>query len=307
MIPSGDTWGISGPVFLVIYVLLAIAVGETVRRTRRALADVPTTRPVDRLAERPYDVAHLNGGADLALCAALSAMRRSGTIDTAGRGTVVAAQRPEPRADELERAVHHAAAVPVPRRQLAAAGAVASALHRIEARLVDAGLLLSVEQRCRIRRTSWWLFGLASLGVARIVDGIANDRPVGVLVVLVLLTLLIAVAGSRSAPRRSRVSDEALRRLADEHHALSPTTGPDWAVYGPAGAALAVGVFGVGALWAADPAFAGELALQRASAAAGSGSYAGDSGGGDSGGSDSGGSSSSCGGGGGCGGGGCGG
>ena len=114
MIPSGDTWGISGPVFLLVYVLLAIAVAVAVRRTRRALADVPVTRPVDRLAERPYDVAHLNGGEDLALCAALSAMRRSGTIASAGRGSVVAAQRPDPRADELERAVHHAAAVAAP-------------------------------------------------------------------------------------------------------------------------------------------------------------------------------------------------
>jgi uncharacterized protein (TIGR04222 family) len=303
MIPSGDTWGISGPVFLLVYVLLAVAVAVAVRRTRRSLAEVPVTRPVDRLAERPYDVAHLNGGEDLALCAALSAMRRSGTIASAGRGSVVAAQRPDPRADELERAVHHAAAVAVPRRQLGSAGAVASALHRIESRLVDAGLLLTAERRHRIRATSWWTFALAALGAVRIVAGIAGGRAVGLLVVLVLATLVVGVVQGRSVPRRSRAGDEALRRLADEHHALSPATGPDWAVYGPAGAALAVGVFGVGALWAADPAFAGELALQRAAASgSGSGAYAGgDSGsGGDSGGS----SGSSCGGG---GGGGCGG
>jgi len=304
MIPSGDTWGISGPVFLLVYVLLAGVLAVFVRRRRRALADVPTTRPVDRLAEHPYDVAHLNGGADLALCASLSAMHRSGTITTAGHGLVVAAQRPEPRAHELERAVHHAAGAPLARRHLAQAGGVASALHRIESRLVGAGLLLDAERRCEIRRTAGWTFALASLGVARIVAGIAGGRPVGVLVVLVLLTLLIGVGQSRSAPRRTRAGDEALRRLADDHHALSPAMRPDWGVYGPTGAALSVGVFGVGALWAADPAFAGELALQRAAAASGSGS------GGDTGGSScSSGSSSgsSCGGGGGCGGGGCGG
>jgi uncharacterized protein (TIGR04222 family) len=300
MIPSGDTWGISGPVFLVVYVLLAVVVALHVRRRRRAVADVPTTRPVDRLAEHPYDVAHLNGGADLALCAALSAMHRSGTITTAGRGLVVAGQRPEPRAHELERAVHHAAGAPVARRHLARAGGVASALHRIESRLVGAGLLLDGERRCEIRRTAGWMFALASLGVARIVAGIAGGRPVGVLVVLVLLTLLIGVGQSRSAPRRTRAGDEALRRLADDHHALSPAMRPDWTVYGPTGAALSVGVFGVGALWAADPAFAGELALQRATAASGSGST------GDTGGSSCS-SGSSCGGGGGCGGGGCGG
>jgi uncharacterized protein (TIGR04222 family) len=298
MVPSGDTWGISGPVFLLVYVVLAAVVALLVRRKRCALADVATPRPVDRLADHPYDVAHLNGGPDLALCAALSAMHRSGTIAAAGRGVVVAGQRPEPRADELERAVHHAAAVPVPRRQLAQAGAVASALHRIESRLIDAGLLLSIERRCEIRRTAGWFFALAALGVTRIVAGIAAGHDVGILAVLVALTVLVAVVQSRSAPRRTRAGDEALRRLADDHHVLSPAMRPDWQVYGPRGAALSVGVFGVGALWAADPAFAGELEIQRAAAASGTSS------GGDTSSCSSG---SSCGGGGGCGGGGCGG
>lgn len=300
MSPSGDTWGISGPVFLLVYILLAAVVAVLARRTRRTFTDVPASRPVDRLAEYPYDVAFLNGGADLALCAALSAMHRSGTITVAGRGTVVAAQRPESRTDELERAVHHAAAVPVARRHLAQAGAVASALHRIETRLVDAGLLLHPEHRREIRRAAGWTFALAALGVARIVAGIADGRSVAFLVVLVLATAVVGVLQSRSAPRRTRAGDEALRRLADDHHVLSPAMRPDWQVYGPAGAALSVGVFGVGALWAADPAFAGELELQRAAAASGSGAYSG----GDSSSSSG---SSSCGGGDGCGGGGCGG
>src|SRR5690242_7028086 len=110
MDPSGDTWGISGPTFLLVYVILAVTVTAVVVRRRRALADPSPHRPVGTLGDRPYDVAYLNDGADLALCAALSAMHRSGTIATAGRGTVVAVGRPEPRADELERAVHHAAA-----------------------------------------------------------------------------------------------------------------------------------------------------------------------------------------------------
>ena len=45
-------------------------------------------------------------------------------------------------------------------------------------------------------------------------------------------------------------------------------------------AALAVGVFGLGALWASDPVFAGELAVQRATAMSGfgGGTSSGDSG-----------------------------
>ena len=77
---------------------------------------------------------------------------------------------------------------------------------------------------------------------------------------------------------------------------LSPSQRPDWTAYGPAGAALGVGLFGVSALWASDPAFAAEVEATQARAAA---SGAGSSGCG-------GGGSSGCGGGGGCGG-GCGG
>ena len=295
MAAAGDTWGIGGPLFLAVYAVLAVAVVVVVTRVRRALADVPT-RPAPGLDRLPYDVALLNGGAELALCAALSAMHRTGTITVGGRGTVVAAVRPEGRADELERAVHRAAATPLPRRELAGVGAVASVLARIESRLVGAGLLLDERQRARIRAACWPTFALAGLGVARIVAGSARGRPVGFLVLLVLVVVAVGVGQLCVVRRRTVAGDAALRELAQRHHALSPSMRPDWTVYGPSGAALAVGVFGLGALWAADPAFAGELALQRAAVAGSGGTTSGD-----------GGSGSSCGGGGGCGGGGCGG
>jgi uncharacterized protein (TIGR04222 family) len=302
MTPTGDTWGISGPLFLMAFFVLAVAVTVAVVRVRRAVADVPAVQPLGRLDGRPYDVAYLNGGPHLAVCAALSAMHRSGTVATAGRGTVLAAGRPEPRTDELERAVHHAAATAVPRRNLADVGAVASALHRIESRLLAAGLLLSPQQQDRIRRPAGWTFALAVFGGVRIIAGYADGRPVGFLVPMVFVMVVLSVVLAVRVPRRSRAGDAALRRLVADHHALSPAMRPDWEVYGPSGAALAVGVFGLGALWASDPVFAGELAVQRATTMSGfGGTSSGDSG------SSSCSSGSSCGGGGGCGGGGCGG
>jgi hypothetical protein len=115
---------------------------------------------------------------------------------------------------------------------------------------------------------------------------------------MVVLSVVLAVR----VPRRSHAGNAALRQLVADHHALSPAMRPDWEVYGPSGPALAVGVFGLGALWAADPVFAGELAVQRATAASG---FGGTTWSGDSGSSCS--SGSSCGGGGGGGGSGCGG
>lgn len=281
MIPSGDTWGISGPAFLLAYLVLALAVGAAVLRARRALADVPAERPASRMEERPYDVAYLNGDAQLAVTAALSAMHRSGTIKTAGRGVVVAAERPDSRADELERAIHHAAVTgPVPRRALPAVGGVASALHRVEQRLIAAGLLLATERRRRIRLAGGWVLAVTVFGLVRVMAGHANNRPVGFLTILVVLVTCLGVLLAGTAPRRTRAGDALLRRLATEYHSLSPSVGPDWTRYGPSGAALAVGVFGVGALWTADPAFATELAAQRAASGSFGFTSGGDSGGG---------------------------
>jgi uncharacterized protein (TIGR04222 family) len=295
---NGDTWGISGPTFLLFYVAVAGLVVLAATGVRRRLADVPA-RPCADLAARPYDVAYLNGGAELAICAALSAMYRGGTLTTARRGVVAAAARPEVGAEELDRAIARAAARPVTRRELAGARAVSTALARIESLLVDGGLLLSAEQRRRIRAVGGWTSAVAVLGVARLVAGLQAGRPVGYLVVALAAVTAVGLVQLTRAPRRTRAGDDALAQLVREQYALSPAMRPDWAVYGPAGAALSVGVYGMGALWASDPAFAAELAARRQAAgtAGGSSSVACSAGSGCSGG----------GGGGGCGGGGCGG
>lgn len=295
---AGDTWGISGPTFIVIYLVIAVVVWVATTRARRALTGGRPGRPAGDLSDRPHDVAYLNGGADLAVTSALSAMHLRGTISPQ-RGSVQAAGRLEPGTDELERAIHFTAANAVTRRRLPFHAPVATALTATEGRLVDAGLLISPEQRSRILRQGFWMLGVAGLGLVRLLAGVADGRPTGFLVVALIGVVVVALVQLGRAPRRTRLGDRTLRDLAQQHHALAPAMRPDWAVYGPAGAALGVGVFGVGALWASDPAFADELAVHKASATGG-GTDGGGYGGGDGGGG------SSCGGGGGCGG-GCGG
>ena len=215
MIPSGDTWGISGPTFLLAYLVLALAVGAAVLRARRALADVSAIRPASRMEERPYDVAYLNGDAQLALTAALSAMYRAGTIKTAGRGVRHrggAAGLPGGRA---QRAIHHAAVTgPVTGAPCPRSGGVASALHRVEQRLIAAGLLLAAERRRRIRLAGGWVLAVAVFGVVRVMAGYANDRPVGFLTILVVLVTFLGVLLAGTAPRRTRAGDALLRQLA---------------------------------------------------------------------------------------------
>lgn len=268
---TGDTWGISGPNFFLAYLVIAAAVWLAAVLARRRLADPPVTNPAGGrggVTQRPHDVAYLNGGAELAVFSALSAMHLRGTISSA-RGTVRATGRPEPGADELERAIHLTAATGVPRKRLAFHRPVATALAATENRLVSAGLLLSEEQRRAIRGIGYWMLAVVGLGLVRLLAGIAEAAAVGFLVVALLAVTAVAVVQLTVAPRRTRLGDRVLAELRSEHHALAPELTPDWNVYGPAGAALGVGIFGIGALWASDPALAGELAAQRVSAGGG--------------------------------------
>lgn len=289
----GDTWGISGPAFLLFYVVLAAVVLIASVRARRAVTRTGSAEPVSSIRTRPHDVAYLNGGTELALVSALTALRLRGAI-WSERGNAQAEPRTDPGPDEMERAVHAAVATATHRKWIANNARVAAALGATEKRLVDAGLLLSDAQRRRIRGVGWWMVAVAGLGLVRLLAGIANAKPVGLLVVALLVVAVVAVVLLATAPRRTRRGDRTLAALRDENHALSPKQLPDWALYGPVGAALGIGLFGMTAVWASDPAIAGELAVQRMSA--GDGGSGGDSGG------SSCGSGSSCGGGGGCGG-----
>lgn len=287
----GDTWGISGPTFLFLYAVLAAAVLIASIKVRRTIAGSSRDEPVSAIARQPHDVAYLNGGAELAVVSALTALRLRGAIWST-RGNAQRVPHADPGSDGLERALYSAIDAPTHRKRIPTNRGVAAALAVIEKRLSDAGLLLSAAQRRRIRGVGWWMLAVAGLGLVRLLAGIANAKPVGLLVVALLIVTVIAVVLMSTAPRRTRLGDKTLAALRTDNHALHPNERPDWAVYGPLGAALGIGLFGMSAVWASDPALAGELAVQRIATSGGSD---GSSGGGDSGGSS------------GCGGGGCGG
>ncbi|MBC3193814.1 TIGR04222 domain-containing membrane protein [Pseudonocardia sp. C8] len=302
---TGETWGVSGPTFLVVYVIIGVtAVALALwRRSRIAAGDPAGGRLLDN---RPEDVAYLNGGPELAVYAALSAMHVDGTVVTSGRtaGQVRAGGPLTRTATGLQRAIHRSAHRLTPGRTLRLHDAVRAELDRIGQRLRSTGLLLSADERNRYRATAVLPGLVVVLGVARISAGTANGRPVGFLILLTLVMAAVTGVLMLRAPHRTRAGEAALRRLRTDHAALSPSMRPDWTAVGPAAAALSVGAFGVGAMLAAEPAFAEELAAQKVAAlGSGSGSSGGWTGGGDSssGGGDGGG------GGGGCGGGGCGG
>jgi uncharacterized protein (TIGR04222 family) len=262
---TADTWGIAGSTFLPAYLLIAVTVGAVGVCTRRALAEPGATRPIDDITTHPHDVAYLASGSELAIWSALCAMHLRGTL-TAGDGTVRAVGRLDPGSDDLEKAIHAAAGSPVGHRRLKFHRSVQPALVAIEQRLVAAGFLLSDDRRRRIRRVGYWLLGVAALGLLRVLADVAEARPVGLLVTVLLLVTATAALQIALTPRRSRRGNRALAALRDRHRALAPEREPDWQSYGPAGAALGIGLFGTEALTASAPGFAREIAPRMAAA-----------------------------------------
>ncbi|WP_326553030.1 TIGR04222 domain-containing membrane protein [Micromonospora sp. NBC_01813] len=293
---SGDTWGIPGPTFLALYGiaalgLLIISIGY--RLTMFAGNRDP--RPGDLTGTQ---VAHLTGGAPLAINAALGGLRGAGVIDVGG-GRALRASGPLPAgADELTAAVHYAAYQQRRVRDLAADPRIRQSLDRLQDHLEHAGLAASRARRVTARWLGAALLGLAGVGVLRLIAGLANGRPVGYLVLLLALTVPVGLLLTIAVPRVTRSGRRALGELRRSHRHLSPSSRPAYATYGMTGAVMGVALFGSAALWTMDPDFAEAASIQRVAANGSGGGAAGDSGGSGGGGD---------GGGGGCGGGGCGG
>ena len=269
---TGETWGVSASAFLTAYLLLALVVTALTLwyRSRVVAGDPAGVRTVDG---RPEDVAYLNGGPALAVYAALSAMHVDGTVLTSDRtpGQVRAGGPVTRSATGLQRAIHRSAHRLIPCRSLGTHAAVAAELHRIARRLEVAGLVLGAPGRDRLRSAAVAPGLVAALGLVRVLAGLANGRPVGALLVATLAMVAVTVLLGARIPVRTRAGDEALRRVRERHPELAPSMRPDWTAIGPAAAALSVGAFGLGAMLAAEPAFAEELAAQRAVALGGRG------------------------------------
>jgi uncharacterized protein (TIGR04222 family) len=286
---SEDTWGIAGPTFLGLFAVVACVTLIIVLVIRRSLASDDLRQGWEPDAEA---LAFFAGGANHAVMAALARLASEESVVTQS-GALAAVGRPPVGPSALTWAVYQEAQTGARLRSVASSARVRSALEGIETQLRSAGWLLDIGRRSAIRATSLLMFAVAALGAVRVLAGSANGKPTGFIAFMALATFLIGLR-LLAAPSHNRLADKAVAQLRTRHAYLNPRSRPSMTLYGSAGAAMAVGLFGAEALRASDPAMADELVRQRL---AGSSSY-----------SDSG--SSGCGGGdggGGCGGGGCGG
>lgn len=293
----GDTWGISGPTFLTVYLTVAaltVAVGAVHRW--RVLAG-SSTPGVGQLGSE--QVAYLNGGRQLAGYAAVGWLRGAGAIGVDRRRLVATGPLPA-GSSRLAWAVHNSVGRPSTLADVYRDSQVRAALDDLGNTLERDGLAVGPDRRRSARLGATALAVLMLVGAVRLFVGIMGDRPIGFLVVALVALLLLRVPLAR-VPYRTRAGAEALRSLRQRHAHLAPQQSPAYSTYGAAGAAMGVALFGTASLWALDPTFAQQAEIQRQAAASSAGSSSGTSCGG--GGGDSGGDS----GGGGCGGGGCGG
>lgn len=297
----GDTWGISGPAFLILFLGAAGAILVLTLLQRRRVYRGSDQVNVDSLG--PQQLAFLNGGRRLAMQSSLVWLRQSGAVTSDGHGTLTATPTGATQgATELDRALLHAASSGAPARTIISTPGVRDCLNRMEEQLIRAGLVVGEDTRRSLLRGPWLLLLLTVVGFVRLIAGVLADRPV-LFLFLILLALVPAAIVLFRRPVTTKAARKALDLLRVRHSHLAPTQRPAFGTYGPASTAMAVGLFGGAALWQADH----EMAIQteaiaaRNAAAAGGGNSVGTSG---CGGSSSGGGD---GGGGGCGGGGCGG
>ena len=293
---AADTWGISGPRFLLYFAVAAVAALILSALLRRVMYGGSIR---DGWEPNPEQLAYFAGGPRQAVLAVLAGLRSEGSVSSLG-GALTVTGRVHTAPSALTWAVYQAAQRGVRARGLESDPTLKPALADLRGVLVSPGWRLRPARRFAIATVgSLPVLAVLALGIARINAGIANNKPVGLLIALTAAVGLASLVLLFGVGKQSLAAQRALTAMQLRYAHLSPRSNPAMATYGAAGAAMAVALFGAFALYSFDPAFASDVSTMASGTGGGGSSSSGDSGGGCS-------SGSSCGGGG-CGGGGCGG
>ncbi|MBC6463250.1 TIGR04222 domain-containing membrane protein, partial [Actinomadura sp. HBU206391] len=255
---NGDAWGISGPTFLIVYAVAAIALAAlTVALRRKVTRGRPTKVPLG-----PIEAAYLIGGSSRAIAAAVAALRADRAVTSAGDGRLEARATSytmrSPLNDAVIRAIQSSSATA---SALIAHVGVRRALDGVRVGLERKGLLLTPAERAQLRFTALPFGVLLVIGLVRLVADIQNDSAVGFLVAALIVVAVSALVWLNVAPRVTRAGRDALADVRAKHAHLEPSMSPAWDTYGSSDAALGVGLFGMAALMSMDPAFAEEAAI----------------------------------------------
>ncbi|WP_434385254.1 TIGR04222 domain-containing membrane protein [Melittangium boletus] len=284
----------SGPQFLGFYVNALVITGALSWVLKRWLHREGEPEPT-LLDLRAHEVALLRGRAE-AVHAAVVSLARRGALGVEGGVLVERSSTLERDVSPLESAVHRAV-VEGARSRWTLIRATGPRLDVLERPLEARGLLRSARQEAPYRYAPGLLPALLGLlGLVKLGLGVWRNRPVGLLVLLLMATAVVFFLLIKDRVRLTARGRWALAELGRQHEALRLSAANEDAteMLRPRDVLLAASLFGVGALAFVDAPLRDYLVPPSVSSGGGSGV---DSGGGDSGGGDSG-----CGGGGGCGG-----
>jgi uncharacterized protein (TIGR04222 family) len=225
----GDTWGISGPAFLALYIGLAIvgaavaARPMSVRSTAAARPaalplHLPTTVPAGPAVAQPllhhYELACIAGGADRVATVAICDLITDGRlrIDSSGYLTVPTpdAAATDDATDDITDVVLGTARYRGPARRADIARALdqSPAMKSLRQRAIDDGYLVMVDLRPQRRRLVLVAVALVALGLARLMVGMSRHHPVELLVFAIAVITIASVKGCRALREEARVTIE---------------------------------------------------------------------------------------------------
>lgn len=185
-------WGLSGPEFLWLYIAglvvgLAVAVGMRSAARRPRLAEPP-----GRLT--PEEVGFLTGGPRHAVEVAIAGLVRSGLVRVDRSGTLTATSDGSPTGRPLDAAVLGELTAPRKAVTLTEKLAGTPTVAEIGESLIRRRLLI---RPSRAMRAQWLgpivLYVLTAIGLARWINGMINDLPVGYLTYLVVAAAFASV------------------------------------------------------------------------------------------------------------------
>ena len=203
----------------------------------------------EHLALDAYQVAALEGDR-AALDAAVLSLVHAGVLRAPQEGGLSISGSLPRRAPAIERAVHHQVSQGKHSRKKLLAEA-RPALGTLRDSLRGLGLLRTPEQDADYQRLPARVFlAVLALGVAKVWVGLTRERPVGALVLLLLVGMMAWGILRLIHHPRSRRGDAVWEALQDQHAALRTTASSEGSAEAmrPQDVALAAGLFGVGTL-----------------------------------------------------------
>jgi uncharacterized protein (TIGR04222 family) len=212
-----------GPEFLGLYVtllLIAVVIALVLRWLLRLPADEPPF--VDTLELTPYEVAYLAGADKLAVTAAMARLVHARVLEADGAGRKLTILRNLPdRAHPLEKAVFQSVRPKSGERVAKVERAALPRAAPLQKRLRELELVLAPERRVSLRLLALLpVLAVGILGIAKVMVGVERHRPVGFLVILLIVTGALLVRFLIVGSHRSRRGDRVLARIKQENAAL---------------------------------------------------------------------------------------